>query len=593
MRRHWSVATALAATLLAGLLVAPAAPAAAAKYDMERRSYIVKTRAGDVYVEVVHPVKDGKIVTGPAVFTYSPYWMLGATENFRRATDAADWVPDGYHRVWADVVGTGNSGGCWDYGGNREKKSGHDLVEWIAKQKWSTGKVGMFGGSYEGTTATATAVTKPKHLTTIVPEAAISRWYGYAYSGGMRYFLNNEKPDNEGFDTPLLFDAGIAVPPPLDVDGENWAGRFQENVTPCDEVSHIEHGYDDTPDYDKFWVERDYLRDAGKIDIPVMVAHNWGDYNVKQEEGWNLYHALKNAPKRVLYMGDRYMGHGTPDEKYEKVRRQWMDHYLMGIDNGIDNLPSIISEGANFDKELKYESDPKAFKTRNVRLFGQSTGRANANDYEYKLLPSKPFKTSFTEDPRYLAAGVNLESHANHHYMSNHEWTWLQTQPLKKDTRIFGEIKLKVRVSAPEREWITITPSLVDVKPACHEMVQGNHVSKPECMPRTLYGVTRGFLDSRYRKSLAKQSTVPGGSPIDMTVVHKPVDYTFKKGHLIGLNIQSELNEWVLSKPYPCTSEACLNVTVHLMDGKTQLFLPIVNGPRNPRDLFVTGGHHH
>ena len=42
--------------------------------------------------------------------------------------------------------------------------------------------VAMTGGSYDGTTATAAAVEPPKGLATIVPEAAIGRWYDYAYS---------------------------------------------------------------------------------------------------------------------------------------------------------------------------------------------------------------------------------------------------------------------------------------------------------------------------------------------------------------------------------------------------------------------------
>ena len=60
MRRHWMVATALAATLLAGLFAAPAAPAAEAKFGMERKTYIVKTRVGKIYMEVVHPTRNGK-----------------------------------------------------------------------------------------------------------------------------------------------------------------------------------------------------------------------------------------------------------------------------------------------------------------------------------------------------------------------------------------------------------------------------------------------------------------------------------------------------------------------------------------------------
>ena len=44
-------------------------------------------------------------------------------------------------------------------------------------------------------------------LKAIVPIAAISRWYGYAYGNGVRYFLNSQEPTDEGFDTPLAFAA--------------------------------------------------------------------------------------------------------------------------------------------------------------------------------------------------------------------------------------------------------------------------------------------------------------------------------------------------------------------------------------------------
>ncbi len=215
MRGTTRIAAVLATLVLSGLLIAPAAPAAPAKaYGVsDPVNYIVETRHGKLFVEAVHPLDDkGKIVKGPAILTYSPYSALG------RNGDADRWVPRGYTRLFADVVGTGNSGGCYDYGGKREKETGYDLVEWVAKQKWSTGKVAMIGGSYNGTTATATAVMNPPHLTTIVPEAAISRWYEYAYSGGIRYSWTNKfirdpgQAGDEGFDTPLAFDFGFADP---------------------------------------------------------------------------------------------------------------------------------------------------------------------------------------------------------------------------------------------------------------------------------------------------------------------------------------------------------------------------------------------
>src|ERR671924_533580 len=188
----------LAAAAGALVLVGVGAPSAAASFGLETRSYVV---------------------TAPTILTYSPYSVLG------RNGDASRWVPRGYARAYADVVGTGNSGGCWDYGGIRDSD-------------------------------------------------------------------NNEDPSDEGLDTPLAFDFGLAIPPPLDATDPSWAERVASTVVPCDELEHTQRGYDDTPDYDAFWLERDYIVDAGRIDIPVLVAHNWGDWNVKQEEAIKLYRAL-------------------------------------------------------------------------------------------------------------------------------------------------------------------------------------------------------------------------------------------------------------------------------------------------------------
>lgn len=583
-------ALALISALAATLLPAAQAPAAQKKtYTISMVPTVVPTRDGEIYAEIAHPVDaKGKIVKGPIILTYSPYSVLGRESGRDR------WVPKGYHVVFADVVGTGNSGGCYDYGGNREKRTAHDLIEWLAKQKWSTGKVGMIGGSYNGTTQHAAAVTKPPHLTTIIPEAAIARWYDYAYSGGIRYFLNNETPSDEGVDTPLAFDFGFAIPPPVDVSDPSWADRVASTITPCDEITHTEHGYDDTPDYDEFWIERDYERLAHKVKIPVLIAHNWGDWNVKQHNGWDMFKAYPNAK---MFFGDRYMTHGTPDGKYDQVVDKWFDHYLMGIDNGIQKLPKITSKTANWDGPLKYLSANKV-KTTPVKLWAQQTPRTNPNDYASKLLPTKPIVGLMPmAPPTFPSTSINTESHSNHHSRVNHDWWWFESPALKKDTRIFGEIKVKAYIQT-QREWVTLTPTIVDLDMDCHIMEAGQHVgTKPECLPNALYSVTRGFLDTRYRNGLEKQEMLKPGVPFNVTVVEKPMDYVFKKGHHIALNFSTEINEWMIPKPYNCGAEttqaqACVNVTIKVDEGKTQVILPIVNAPKDPADLFDFGHHH-
>src|SRR4029078_13294569 len=50
----------------------------------------------------------------------------------------------------------------------------YDVVEWIAAQEWSDGKVGTFGTSYPGGTQQALAEMSPPHLTPLVPIDALS-----------------------------------------------------------------------------------------------------------------------------------------------------------------------------------------------------------------------------------------------------------------------------------------------------------------------------------------------------------------------------------------------------------------------------------
>ncbi|HEX2196950.1 MAG TPA: CocE/NonD family hydrolase, partial [Actinomycetota bacterium] len=115
--------------VMSGAALGASHAAAAPTYGSETLTYKIPTRAGTLHAEVVHATLNGKIAKVPAILTLSPYSALG------RNGDATRWVPKGYHRVWVDLPGTGDSGGCFDYGAAREKKAGYDSVEWIAKQK--------------------------------------------------------------------------------------------------------------------------------------------------------------------------------------------------------------------------------------------------------------------------------------------------------------------------------------------------------------------------------------------------------------------------------------------------------------------------
>src|SRR3954465_7253089 len=189
--------------------LAVAAPASAANLE---ETVKVPTKDGRIWAEIVRPDVKEKV---PIILTYSPYNSLGETPGTSVAADglAKTYTAKGYARVVADVLGTRNSTGCWDYGGLKEQQSGVDLVNALAKLPWSNGKVAMIGGSYDGTTANMVAArgADVPGLAGVAPQAAINHWYGYAFQDGVRYFGNSVKPTDEGVDTPLGFD--YATPP--------------------------------------------------------------------------------------------------------------------------------------------------------------------------------------------------------------------------------------------------------------------------------------------------------------------------------------------------------------------------------------------
>ncbi|MDP3712284.1 MAG: CocE/NonD family hydrolase [Mycobacteriales bacterium] len=530
-------------------------PAPAPKVDGSLDAvYTVPTRHGPIALNVVHPTSGGKVLRAHGILTITPYSQLG------RNGDASTWVPRGYARMTADTIGTGDSGGCYDYGGKREKETGFDIVQWIAKQPWSAGRLGMRGGSYDGTTATATAVMRPPALATIVPEAAISRWYDYAYSGGIRYTLNNEargpqgpgSVTDEGLDTPLAFDFGFSTLPPTDVTSPGYAERLAATTVVCDEVEHTMKGYDTTPDYDAFWVERDYAALASKITIPVMVVHNWGDWNVKQDTALRLFNSLTGSKERRLFFGTRWDGHGTPGGTYKATLVAWMDRWVGGVRNGIEKeLPTVTTQTSTNEGAAGFLT-ATSLKTTPLRL--GSTG-------DFQFVRGAGTGTG-TAGITVTGSGTESVALADLSPGGHETYAVLTSDVLAQDLRILGSPSVKVSVDSG-RTWLTLAVSLVDVSTEGAADV----------------AVTRGWLDTRYEKGLDKQRlSAPGARAHGVTL--KPTDYTFTRGHRIALVVSGEQAEWVIPKVYdgtPCAT--CTGFTLKVGAGTT-LTLPVTGSTR-------------
>jgi X-Pro dipeptidyl-peptidase len=562
--------------VIVALLLGAAAPAHAA--DPIAEIYKVPTVGGaEINVEVVRPADTPN---APVILTYSPYNTLGegTTPNLANDGLAEEYLPKGYARAVADVIGTRNSSGCWDYGGADEQQSGVDLVNFLASQPWSNGKVAMIGGSYDGTTANMVAARGDDvpGLAAIVPQAAISRWYGYAYGGGVRYFLNSEVPTDEGFDTPLLFDFGLARTPPTDPTDAKFADKLASRLNPCESVEHTQKGYDSSPDYDEFWLERDYLKDASNFRAAVLVAHGWQDYNVKQDEGLRLFEALGSGvpfKKMFFFQGP----HASPSgEAWDALLSDFFDHTLKGVDNGVEEGPQVVSEGRTIGADgyentafLESSSWPPsgtAEKTLWIRrTFDQEIPGVQVPDPgtgETGVLSeqenTEPVDNVFT----WFDAGIMSEewttndplNEPGHGYYS----LYFKSEPLTEPARLAGRAVLDATVN-PMNAGAHITPVLVDVAP-----------------DGTLRTVARGFLNLDYRNGLEVAEPAPGEWQA-ARVEFLPQDFTFQPGHRIGLLIQGSNTVWAVPGT-PGMTNILTGPLSDVSDHGSKLLLPLAPG---------------
>jgi X-Pro dipeptidyl-peptidase len=507
----------------------------------------VPTQYGRVWAEIHRPVvPDG--VKVPIILTYSPYNTLN--ENGGNIADdgvAATFGPQGYARAVADVIGTRNSTGCWDYGGTKEQQSGVDLVNALASQPWSNGKVAMMGTSYDGTTANMVAArgNGPKGawgLASIVPIAAINHWYGYAYQDGVRYFGNSKVPSDEGIDTPLGFDFGLARTPPTKPDQDSVTDLPTGRYNPCDSVQHTQYGYDTTPDYDSFWQQRDYRKDAAQVRIPVLQVHGWQDYNVKQSEGLDMWLAEKNSPLKFLYMWQA--PHAEPSSAdYKTLLAAFFACTLKG--EGCDALkkqPRVHTfgrTGTTTNQPTLAATWPLPG-TRNVTL---QLGRENGVGVLAPKAGGDPLSytdTGTLTEERDIQEGVDSED----------GWLFYATKPLGSPMRIAGSaiLRLDMTDSADHGQ---LSPTLVDVAP------DGSVVP-----------IARGHLNLQYRNGLAHADPVPTGQPLTARVRLAPQDQTIPAGDRLGIIVASSNTVWAVPD-----EPAGYSITVR--HGTSKLVLPV------------------
>jgi len=492
--------------------------------------YRVPTKHGTLYGVVKRPVV-AEGVKVPVILTYSPYNVLrrpvGAVAAVEATADAVGnyFVPRGYARAEFDLIGTRESSGCYDHGGIREQETGFDLVEFLGTQEWSNGKVGMIGGSYDGTTQWAAAIKNPPHLTTIVPQVAIGRWYDYAYGQGVRFY--------SGSGTPALFDFGFGFLPPTNAQGGvAWAEAARDHATPCERVEHNERAFLPDPVYDAFWDERDYLAKIGEVRASVMVVGSWRDYNVHPINSYEMWRALPETHPKKLVMGQA--GHsGKQVEDNQDLYHAWFDKWLLGLETGIMSLPRSDSEVNGRERFQDSQWPPVQTRTVPLRLELGSGARGSLGLPDLEL-------AEWTDDNPVLSETDVLAANSR---AVGRSVVFLGPE-LGKRVRVSGVPMLDASVTTSGVS-THLTPVLFDDDGSGTRVV-----------------FTRGLLNSRNRTTLRESIPLTPGETWQARVEFQPVDYVLEEGHRLGLAVMSmNTNEALYSDTSGSTNEIALDGT--------------------------------
>ena len=144
----------------------------------------------------------------------------------------------------------------------QEAQDNYDVIEWIAAQSWSTGKVGQVGTSYGGITSMRVAALAPPHLAAVIPiEATHDIYRDFARPGGTQL-------------SPTGGDARGAWPPACSlVTGEATCS----DRIPAEWNSH--------PTFDAYWEAR--VANLQAIKVPVLFMSGFKDIWMEaQDRRW-------------------------------------------------------------------------------------------------------------------------------------------------------------------------------------------------------------------------------------------------------------------------------------------------------------------
>lgn len=514
---------------------------------------------------ITFPSKDGShpaLGKFPVVFSMTPYGRDGVCG----CSDQTTYPSRGIISAVVDVRGTGGSGGNLDgnYFSPREQRDGYELVEWFGTRPWSTGKVGMYGGSYLGITQYLTAELQPPHLAAIAPEVALSDIYrdAYTYDGIPDFFFDTQYNAVQG--GPGLASGNMGEP------GASNSGVDTNPVSQLDELLSttsakqsqaqsrpVALDYLARPNDDAWYHARSPYYRVNRIKVPVFIVDGWRD-GAFVRGAFEMYQHLaqrRGVETRIDVNACTHKGCGAPFDpmhdangydNFPAIEFDFLSHYLRGTpEHQGPNVAYQMQPSGPSQSATQWPPAGTEFTRYYLTSAGTAgqpvTGAASVGSMT-TARPKHPSTADYFTDP---AAGysMSLDSYGtiaispyvplDQRTEDEQGLTW-RTSPATQTMRIAGPIQLHLSAASSARDTDFVV-RLCDVGPDRSESVitEGALRASHRALDRA-----RSTTGSPYHRDGSPTSLKPG-HVYDFDIAVIPTAYQLAPGHSLQLRLTS------------------------------------------------------
>jgi len=459
-------------TLLISLICAlSGSPAKSQSAGVDTRKDVpVPMRDGVILrADVLLPSADGKF---PVLVYRTPYGKDRGPSEWTTFNKA---VARGYVVVIQDVRGRYASEGEFAPYQN-EGDDGYDTIEWAAAQPWSNGIVGTFGLSYPGAVQWLAAIEDPPHLKAMIPAMTFSTPRNFFYSGGvfdgswLDWIWFNIAPDARKR-------KHLAGPQTYREAAASWKTGHQrlQNFLPMAELPDLKqtapfyYEWLAHPSADPWWDWAELRGKYNRVHAAVLNISGWYDEAYGPDGATTNFNGLLAArksekdPRAATIIGawthgelerskagERDFGNSAAAD-YDEIILRWMDHYLKGVDNGVEQAKPvrIFVMGDNVWRD---EDTWPLARAKESSLYLSSTRQRESGSFSLGtgLCTQCQRFTEFASDPARPLTDPYAEFGARDYrsFSGRKDALLFDSEPLPADLEVTGPIRAEMYVSA-------------------------------------------------------------------------------------------------------------------------------------------------